>query len=291
MTLADKVYNLRHEARRVGQTTKTFDNWSDLLKQMAAQRVGRGAGELTFRVKGGPTLTVPNVPGARLAIYEQFADDSYQLPELLAPLLDRPIHALDIGAHVGSFAINLARLHPRATVECFEPSPDSAAYLRRNVADNGLDARITVHETALSDSVGTALLDDNSGGSVHNGLIQASGERMVDGTESLATRHAIEVPTVTFDDVVKAAASPPVVVKLDCEGGEYPLVYASSPSSWDSVERIVMEYHRVDGESWDELGAWFAEVGLHVVRHESVAPRTGTAWLSRSPSRTRKAVK
>lgn len=289
MTLAEKLHNLRYEARRVGQTTTTFDNWSELLTQMAAQRVGRGAGELTFRVKNGPVMTVPNVPGARLALYEQFADDSYQLSELLAPLLSRPVHALDVGAHVGSFAVNLTRLHPQATVECFEPSPDSAAYLRRNVAANGLDARITVHEAALSDRAGTALLDDNSGGSVHNGLVQESGDRMVDGTDSLATRHTVEVPTTTFDDVVAVAVAPPVVVKLDCEGGEYPLVYASSRASWDSVERVVMEYHRVDGESWDELGAWFAETGLHVVRHVAVAPRTGTAWLSRSPRRTREA--
>lgn len=289
MTLAGKLHDLRYEARRVGQTTRTFDNWPDLLKQMAAQRAGRGAAELTFRVKGGPTLTVPNVPGARLAVYEQFADDSYQLDELLAPFTDRQVHALDVGAHVGSFAINLARILPRATVECFEPSASSATYLRRNVADNGLDSRITVREAALSDSVGTALLDDNDSGSVHNGLIQA-GVRMVDGDDSPQTRHAVEVPTTTFDDVVKSAAAPPVIVKLDCEGGEYPLVYASSPSSWDSVERIVMEYHRVDGQSWDELGAWFADVGLHTVRHESVAPRTGTAWLSRSPRHVRKAT-
>jgi uncharacterized protein YdaU (DUF1376 family) len=68
---------------------------------------------------------------------------------------------------------------------------------------------------------------------------------------------------------------------MDCEGGEYALVYASSDASWADVERIVMEYHPVEGESWDELRAWFARLGLHVIRHESDSPGLGTAWLAR----------
>jgi hypothetical protein len=43
-----------------------------------------------------------------------------------------------------------------------------------------------------------------------------------------------------------------------------------------------MEYHPVAGESWAELQAWFAEVGLGVVRHTSDSPGLGTAWLART---------
>ena len=35
------------------------------------------------------------------------------------------------------------------------------------------------------------------------------------------------------------------LVKLDCEGGEYQLAYASKPESWDDVERVVLEYHDI----------------------------------------------
>ncbi|GAB2478961.1 class I SAM-dependent methyltransferase [Jatrophihabitans fulvus] len=280
MTLATKVDSLRHEARRVGQTTRTFDNWPGLLRDMAAQKLGRGAGELTFAVKDGPRLTVPNVPGARLALYEQFAEDCYRLRTLLEPFRGRPLSVLDVGAHVGSFTVNLARLHPDAQVTCYEPSADSARYLRRNLAANALDDRVRVVEAALAATEGTALFDDNSGGSVHNGLV-ADGERLVDGSDQLTARHTVEVPTTTFDAAVAAAGRPPELVKLDCEGGEYAMVYASSPASWASVQRVVMEYHVVEGETWDELRSWLAEAGLHVIRHESDAPRIGTAWLSR----------
>jgi FkbM family methyltransferase len=174
----------------------------------------------------------------------------------------------------------VATLHPQSRLECFEPSAETARYLRRNVEQNGLGERINVHEVALADKEGTALLDDNDGGSVHNGLIQQD-RRLVDGVDALGRRHAVEVPTTTFDAAVAAAPAPPDVVKMDCEGGEYALVYGSAPELWESVTHVVMEYHPVEGESWEKLRAWFADAGLHVVRHESDRPGLGTAWLTR----------
>jgi len=270
----------KYELRRVAQTRRTFVNWPTLLRQMVGEKLGRGTDELQFVTRRGPRITTPNVPGARLPLYEQFADDAYRLADLLAPLQGRPIRVFDIGAHIGSFATNIASLHPQSRIECFEPSPESARYLRRNVAQNGLGDRITVHAIALADKDGTALLDDNEGGSVHNGLIQED-RRLVDGADALERRHAIEVPTTTFDAAVAAAPAPPDVVKMDCEGGEYALVYASSEASWASVSRVVMEYHPVPGESWDELRGWFENIGLTVTRHEADEPGLGTAWLTR----------
>jgi FkbM family methyltransferase len=250
------------------------------LGRMAGEKLGRTSSDLEFVTRSGVRITCPNVPGARLPLYEQYADDCYRLRELLAPFQGRPLYAFDVGAHIGSFATNLATLHPQAHVECFEPSPQSAEYLRRNVTQNGLAGRIAVHETALADKEGTALFDDNDSGSVHNGLIR-SDRRLVDGADALHERHALEVPTTTFDKAVAAAPAPPQLVKMDCEGGEYALVYASSPQSWASVQVVVMEYHPVPGESWEQLQSWLSDVGLDVVRHESSRPGLGTAWLTR----------
>lgn len=271
---------VRYELRRVAQTRRTFANWPVLLREMAAARVRRGAAELEFVTRRGVAITAPNVPGARLPLYEQFADDCYRVGALLAPLHGRPVQVFDIGAHIGSFAVHVATLHPQARVACFEPSAQSAAYLRHNIARNGLGDRVGVHQVALADSEGTALFDDNDGGSVHNGLIREDA-RLVEGSDARAARHAVEVPTTTFDSAVAAAPAPPQVVKMDCEGGEYALVYASSPQSWAGVQVVVMEYHPVEGESWEKLAAWFQDAGLDVVRHTSGKPGLGTAWLVR----------
>jgi FkbM family methyltransferase len=269
-----------YNATRVWQSYRAFANWPTVLGQLAGRRGGHGGTELRFRTRSGVRITTPNVPGARLPVYEQFAEDCYDLAGILAGWRGRPVHVFDIGAHVGSFALNAAQLHPSARVTCFEPSASSAAYLRRNIAANGMADRIEVRPVALSDSEGTARFDDNDGASVHSGLMR-NDSRMVDGDDTPERRHAVEVPTTTFDAAVAAAAAPPELVKMDCEGGEYPLVYASDPASWRSVERVVMEYHPVAGQSWAELRGWLARAGLQVVRDEPVARGLGTAWLVR----------
>jgi FkbM family methyltransferase len=216
-------------------------------------------------------------------MYEQFADDSYRLAWVLGPATGR-VRILDVGAHVGAFATYAASARPGVEVECYEPSPATAEFLRGNVSANGLDDRVRVHEAAMADVAGTALLDDNTRGSVHNGLVIGT-RRLVYGSDSAGQRRVISVKTVTFDDAV-AYGGPFDVVKMDCEGGEYALVYASDKRSWASVQRVVMEYHPVAGESWDDLRGWLAGVGLRVVRHvtDPQVPGLGLAWLERVPT-------
>jgi FkbM family methyltransferase len=280
MTQTKGLRLVAYEAKRVAQTCRTFANWPALLADLGGARVGRGSAELTFVTRSGLRLSCPNVPGARLPLYEQFADDCYDIGWVLGTRRDAPLHVIDVGAHVGAFTLNLAKRGPAVQVDCYEPSPQSARYLRRNVEQNQLGDRVRVHESALADKAGSALLDDNSGGSVHNGLVRSE-HRLVDGDDALGSRGTVQVSTSTFDDAVRDAGGAVDVVKMDCEGGEYALVYASAPESWASVQRVVMEYHPVAGESWDELRTWFDGVGLRMVRHKSNAPRLGTAWLAR----------
>lgn len=269
-----------YKLRRVAQTWQTFENWPSLLGEMGREVVGKGSETLTFRTRDGLTLSCPNIPGARLPLYEQFADDCYDMKWLLDPFQGREIHVLDIGAHIGAFSCRLASMHPGAHVDSFEPSPDTLAYLRRNVEQNGLAGRVRVHGQALAGEAGTAQLDDNSGASVHNGLIRGD-ERLVHGDDALGQRHTITVETTTFAKALADAGGSVEIVKMDCEGGEYGLVYGSSPDDWASVQRIVMEHHPVDGESWEALRQWFADAGLHVRRDDSDVSGLGTAWLSR----------
>jgi FkbM family methyltransferase len=272
------VGKLAYEVRRVVQTPRAFTNWPSLLSGLVREKVGRGPDTLTFETRSGQRLTAPNVPGARLPAYEQYAEDGYRLEWFLGRLEQRPIHVLDVGAHVGTFACHLAEVHPTATVTCFEPSAGTAEYLRRNIEQNDLADRISVVEAALTGETGTALFDDHGGASVHSGLVEG---HPVDDPHTAGTK--VEVRTLSFDDAVAAAPGPVTVVKLDCEGGEYEAAYRSSPSSWASVERVVLEYHDIPGQSWADLRAWFASIGLHVVGQRPERADLGLAWLARGP--------
>jgi FkbM family methyltransferase len=218
------------------------------------------------------TISTPNVPGARVPVYVIFAEDTYRLDWVLTGLFDRPIQVIDIGGHVGTFACRLAQLHPKANVLSCEPSATTAGYLRRNAEQNGVSDRVTVLEKAVAATTGTAIFHDNGGGSGLNGLA-AAGHTAGPSTE---------VPTVAFDEVVASLPAPVDLVKIDCEGGEYDLVLGSSPSSWDSVQRVVIEFHPVDGHGWPQLRDFFAAVGL-TEQAKTTWEGYGCVWLSREP--------
>ena len=264
---------LASDMKRITETPRTFRNWPEVLVAIASSRVGRGPATLTFRTRSGHSITVPNEKGAFVPTYEVFAEDCYDLAWLLGGVTDDTFHVLDVGAHVGTFSCSLATARPGATIDCFEPASDTAGYLRRNVEDNGLSARIRVYEKAVASTSGFATLETRGAASGLNSIAVAGAPG---GT-------ANTVETVSFDEIVAAAPAPVRIVKMDCEGGEYDAVYGSSPESWRTVDRMVLEYHVVPGQTWPELRSWLEGVGLHVVRDDPGSPGLGVAWLARRP--------
>lgn len=270
--MANRMLRARLRLRRLAQTPRTFTNWAPVLKDMALGAVGRGPAELTFNMRSGMRIDCPNRPGARVPIYEIFAEDCYRFEWFLGPLLERPIQVVDIGGHIGTFTCRLTQLHSKAQVQTFEPSATTATFLRRNVQNNGVSDRVIVNQKALAAASGYATFDDNGAGSGLNGLAAAGH----------STGTATRVETVAFDDVVAATPQAVDVIKIDCEGGEYDLVLGSAPESWRDVQRLVIEWHPVSGHAWPELRDWFAGVGLYV-QDQDVAGVHGCVWLSREP--------
>lgn len=253
---------LMYNVRRVRQTVGTFDHGWSLLG-----RIARGK-DLTFEIDG-LAIAVPNVAGARLPVYEVFADDTYRLAETLDGLGESP-KVLDLGAHIGCFSLGVLRQTPGAQIHAYEPSPATASWLSRNVESNR-PGSVTVHQEAVGDVAGTLTVVDNGEVSVHNGMLHAA-----DGGPT------VDVPMVPFAVALERLGGTVDLVKMDIEGAEYALTAGSDPAIWQGVSRVVMEYHALPGHSWDELATFFASVGLHPVRVEPDTPHQGLAWLARS---------
>jgi FkbM family methyltransferase len=251
--------------RRAGQTLTAFRNGQATLRDLVL-----GRPELTYLTKSDLKVTIPNVAGARVPVYELFVEDAYDLGVLLDGLPPDPV-VLDIGGHVGSFSLSIARALPGARIHAFEASPTTASYLRRNVAGNGLGQQVTVHNVALSDHSGTLTFTDNESGSGQNGLTQDAG-----------TGRQIEVPCLTFREALDAAGGAAQLVKIDTEGAEYSIILGSQPQDWQGVQKLVLEHHHVPGHSWAELEEFCTTSGLSVTRHDRSGPEHGTAWLART---------
>lgn len=260
--------------RRVLQTPKTFTNFPQVFAGLIA---GSKQPTLTFKMRNGVVMECPNVAGARVPVYEIFAEDAYRFSDLTAGLGDS-INVIDIGGQIGCFSVGLATAHPGVRINTYEASPFSARVAQGNVARNGLSARITVHPTAISDSVGEIVLEDDGAASGLNGTHGVIGDPNAARTIEMTT---VSVPCITFKDAVEAAGGDVALVKIDTEGAEYPIVLGSQPEDWAGVQRVVIEYHPAPGHSWSELEAFFTKAGLTSVRHEPVDHELGTHWLSR----------
>lgn len=119
---------------------------------------------------------------------------------------------IDIGANIGLFGISLAKdSSPDSRVICFEPNPEIACRLRKNVSLNRLGCSLEVVEGAVGGvEQGQALL---------NISIKNAGESSVRSLGSIG--NTIKVPIYPLSEII---ASVPVdarcVIKCDVEGYE-----------------------------------------------------------------------
>jgi FkbM family methyltransferase len=148
----------------------------------------------------------------------------------------------DCGANLGWYSVIAAALG--ADVVACEPLPANAALLRSNVERNGLGGRIEVHEIALGDRAGTAVLRlsaDNQGD--HRIQPETKPENAPTAPTVPSTRPGVEVPITTLDAVLRGRR--PDVLKLDTQGSEVAILrggraaWAPSPGRPDPA--IVVE--------------------------------------------------
>jgi FkbM family methyltransferase len=107
----------------------------------------------------------------------------------LAPQLGGGV-VLDVGAHSGSYALEVKRLAPAASLFAFEPQPRTYAAMAGRVAGTGIEAL----NLALGESEGTATLYDfaGDGGSTQASL--SADAVALFGTEPVA--HSVACTTV-----------------------------------------------------------------------------------------------
>jgi len=67
--------------------------------------------------------------------------------------LNQPVDIADVGANIGYVSLWLSRIAPHATVHAFEPAPDVARLLRKNISGNNA-TNITPLDIACSDREG-----------------------------------------------------------------------------------------------------------------------------------------
>jgi len=175
-----------------------------------------------------------------LTAKETLCDDVYHLGSLVAPGF-----IVDVGAGIGSFAVEAGYRFPECRVLAFEPDPERCALLRENAATNG--GRVE----SCCVAVGTS----------HTYLLSGAGARSsTSGPPEAGGRPVPGRPLIEFLDDQTVD-----LLKIDCEGAELDVLHSLSQRGLERVERVALEYHNFRGERNDSLlTALLAKAGFEV---------------------------
>lgn len=188
--------------------------------------------------------------------------NEYRLPEAFHP----EDVIVDIGAHIGSFARACLARGARE-VHSYEPHPENYQHLLRNVARYAyrrakpFDRAVTPGDRGM---VALKLDATNTGG---HSVVYGEGE----GTYVPAT------PIRTVLERARNAAPNGRIrlLKLDCEGSEYDLLYGMQSGDFDTIDEITGEIHSFG----EEYGRTVETEGLAEGRTEGRTERTREALI------------
>jgi len=159
---------------------------------------------------------------------------------------------VDVGAGIGDFAILAARVSPRNRVFAFEPFPESLALCLENLRLNGVTNVVPLAQ-AIGGASGALTLDLSAPEPVQIGTAQDAAEQTV---------------TVPALSLAEALAQLPIercdLLKLDCEGAEFPILLQAPERTLRQIDRIVMEVHDSPEHRRQELVDLLTRAGFQV---------------------------
>ena len=191
---------------------------ADVLLQRVAIPLGP---DVLVRTPDGFLLTPAEDERLLAAMYESGGRLEPGTVSVLSTLLRPGDWAVDVGAHIGTTVLpDARRVGPTGRIIAVEPASRVGALLRRNLALNGIEDRVSLHACAAGEQPGSAVLNLGAA-SGHSSLLPLP---EADRTET--------VPVQTVDALVPPGQRVHVA-KLDAEGFELPV--------WRGMRRIIAD--------------------------------------------------
>ncbi len=160
---------------------------------------------------------------------------------------------VDVGAHIGSFAIMAARNAQK--VVAFEPEPSNYQMLKKNMEINHLE-NMSAFEMAVSGMTGYRDIYTYEGGSSADYSLYESGIMNVKKGR---------ISTISLDDIIQREGLPRIdFLKLDCEGAEHDILRNMSFETARKIMGITMERHVAPPEVSIDIPLRLKEFGFQV---------------------------
>jgi FkbM family methyltransferase len=231
------------------------------LRWLASGRRGAGIGLGRF---DGRWLAYRLHSVDTAVLHHSFANDIFfaAIPDLT--LADDAV-IVDVGAHIGTFALLASEKALRGRVYAIEASRETFNLLAANVELNRR-SNIELSHLALAGHDGPITLHHDPDGNYGHSI-----------TKSLSASHEV-VPGVTLERYLNDRALADVAVaKFNCEGAEFPILLTASPATLRRIAVMVILYHcDLAGQPVTALIDHLHAAGFSTRRREESADR---GWI------------
>lgn len=219
--------------QRVVNMVKNLDNWAEYLLYKIG---GKKKDSFLFKLKNGQTVLVPRriLPEFK----ESFFEEVY-FKNLPSKLLDTySPKVLDIGANVGYFSLCATLKLKKPDIYAYEPIKGNYHLLQQNANRAPYD-RLRLNNMAVSNMLGDITLrfseDD----------ITTSASLLSNATGT----HEEVVKCTTLEDIMRDNKLVWIdLLKMDCEGAEYNILYNTTPQQFAKINCIALETHAGSGD-------------------------------------------
>ncbi len=234
--------------QRVVNMVKNLDNWAEYLLYKIG---GKKKASFLFKLKNGQTVLTPRriLPEFKESFFEEvyFKNLPSKLKETYSPSV------LDIGANVGYFSLCAILKLEKPDIYAYEPIKGNYHLLQQNIDRAPYDG-LRLYNMAVSNKPGDITLryseDD----------ITTSASLLSNATGT----HEEVVKCTTLEDIMRDNKLRRIdLLKMDCEGAEYNILYNTTPQQFAKINCIAMETHAGSGEkeNHDALLAFLKSAG------------------------------
>lgn len=203
-----------------------IDNWWTYF----ADYLGMKNGDIVYEINGNRIMlrggTIDKSIVTEVALEEKYFPRGLNLGE--EPCI------IDLGAHIGLFSVLASSKYPNAKIYSIEPAKDNFRLLSKNKKTNNFNM-------AISNKKGLMKLFSGRH-SARPSLLRNEGETSEE-VAAVTLREFFETEKIRKCDLLK----------IDIEGGEYPIFYSTPKEIFDKIDRIFLELHGIEGENQDEL--------------------------------------
>jgi FkbM family methyltransferase len=170
---------------------------------------------------------------------------------------------VDLGGHIGAFAVRAARQARRGMIYSYEASNKNYTLLAKNIELNNLD-NLYIENSAITNRRGEMFLYTPANNGILGSLLQ------------ITSSFAEKVQARTFADIISEHALERIdFLKVDVEGAEFDILLSCSDEIFAKIQRMIIEYHEFEGDkrSYQDLVNLLDSQGFQVVVEKAKFPQ------------------